>query len=131
LLSDESSPYDSRRELYMTMIYEKSGMIDSAIVWEYKAHLLKPLYPNSVIRLSSWLVQKNRYSESLQILTDYLKEVKTNPEIWNRTADLLWADGQKDKAIVLLDSAMNYLPGDPAIVNHRKSLIMMSKTAPY
>jgi len=130
LMADASSPWDSRREYYITRAYYKAGMIDSAMVWGQKAYLLKPYHGNMVRALSLWMFAKGQRQESLKILSDYLKLEKTNPAIWTLAAEQSTANGRTDQAIALLDSAAKYLPGNKEIIQKRNSLVMMSKTAP-
>ena len=42
LLADHSSPFDSRREYWLSKAYEKKGMADSAAYWMRQARKLKP-----------------------------------------------------------------------------------------
>ena len=44
LIADHASPYDSRREFYLALAYEKTGRPDSAAFWLNRGYKLKPLY---------------------------------------------------------------------------------------
>jgi O-antigen ligase len=124
LMADESSPYDSRREYYITKAYYMAGMKDSALAWGYKAYHLKPFHDNMVRALALWLFEKGRHQESQKILSAYLKQIKTNPVIWNLAAEQLHALGYTHQAITLLDSASKYLPTHQSIVTKRDQLKM-------
>ena len=131
LKSDFSSPYDSRRDYYLSMAYDKMGMTDSAIYWAKEAYRKQPLHGNLVIALSSRLFLKGRKKEGLQILDDYLAKVKTNPEAWLREADQYLQTGDFGKSMLLLDSAVKYLPYDTTIARQRKIIHAMVEIHPY
>jgi O-antigen ligase len=129
LLADNSSPYDSRREFYLGMAYSRLGMIDSSIVWLKRAYLLKPLHDNVVVNLSIMLFSQNKRQEAMQFLNRYLQEVKTTSEVWKVAANQYWEDGQTEKAISILDSALKYLPLDTTIAKKRLIMIKTAKSA--
>ena len=131
LKADASSPYDSRREYYITKAYNLSGNTDIAIVWGQKAYRLKPFDVNVVRALSIWLFNKGKYRASEQILSTYLKQVKTDSEIWTLAANQLWTSGQHEKALIMLDSAVKYMPNDPVIIQKRLAMQKNIKISPY
>lgn len=131
LKSDHSNPYDSRREYYLADAYYLSGNRDSAIIWGQKAYLLKPFHIEMVVPLSVWLYKKERHDEAIRIMTDFLSEVKSEPRAWKMVANQLFVDGQKERAVVLLDSAKKYLPGDTSILNQWQSFSYIAQIEPF
>ncbi|MCX6232890.1 MAG: O-antigen ligase family protein [Bacteroidetes bacterium] len=131
LLKDNASPYDSRRESHLAWAYDKLGMKDSSLYWAEKAYLLKPLQENMVTELSSKLFIKGRYQQASQILATYLKTVKDNSNIWISAANQYWQLGQKEKATLLLDSAILYLPSDTNIIKQRNLYNSVLRFSPY
>lgn len=131
LMSDLSSPYESRREFFISQAYYKAGMKDSAFLWMQRAYKLKPFHDQAVLSLSSWMIERGQSEESLKVLTKYLRFEKTNSSIWKYTENILWDDGQKERAQLLLDSAIKYLPYDTALINLKKVRTNFLRIAPY
>ena len=118
LLNDNPSPYDGRREYYLCLAYEKLGNSDSAIYWGLRSCVLKPRFANMVTVTSSKLFAVGRQKEAVQTMDNYLALVKTNPSAWLLAADQNLKMGNKQKAIVLMDSANKYLPDNEKIKNN-------------
>lgn len=118
LLHDNPSPYDGRREYYLCLAYEKMGIADSAIFWGLKSCVLKPRFANMVIVTSSKLFAVGRQQEAVQTMDNYLALVKTNPTAWLLAADQNIKMGNKQKAIVIMDSAIKYMPANEQIKNN-------------
>ena len=118
LINDNPSPYDGRREYYLCLAYEKMGITDSAIYWGLKSCELKPRFANMVTVTSSKLYAVGRQEEAVRTMDNYLALVKTNPSAWLLAADQNLKMGNKQKAIVLMDSAKKYLPENWRIKNN-------------
>ncbi|MFZ4548799.1 MAG: O-antigen ligase family protein, partial [Bacteroidales bacterium] len=118
LKTDNPSPYDGRREYYLCLAYEKMGIADSAIYWGLRSCILKPRFANMVIVTSSKLFAVGRQQEAVQTMDNYLALVKTNPSAWLLAADQNLKMGNKQKAIVLMDSAKKYLSENWRIKNN-------------
>ena len=71
-----------------------------------------------VIVTSSKLFAVGRKHEAVQTLDNYLAVVKTNPSAWLLAADQNLKMGNKQQAIVLMDSAKKYLPDNEKIKNN-------------
>jgi len=131
LMADTSSPYDSRREYNVFRAYGLSGMADSAFVWAQRAYPLKPYHKPVVKALSIWLFNKGHHQQSQQILSEYLSQVKNDPEMWNQSVTQLWADKQYEKALILLDTAIKYLPEEKTIIQQRNDVTFKLNVVPY
>ena len=128
LKNDSVSPWDSRREYQIAKSYYKLGKMDSVIWWGKKAYRLKPYHQDMIISLSDCMFREGQRKEATQILFDFLEEIKTDPVVWNLAANQLQADGHKEEAIVVLDSALKYLPGNTSIIKLRNSIAPPPRT---
>jgi tetratricopeptide (TPR) repeat protein len=131
LKSDNSSPYDSRRDYFISMSYDKLGMADSAIYWGLQAYHKQPLYDNLVLAISSRMFIEGRKSESMKILGDYLSKIKTNPNVWMLSARQYFELGKKKQAMRSLDSLKTYVPNDTATAEEYRSLYMRIRIYPF
>jgi tetratricopeptide (TPR) repeat protein len=131
LINDNPSPYDSRREYYLSIAYDKMGITDSAIVWWQRASVLKPPSNNMIFFMSSRLFIAGRQQEAVQIMDQFLAGVKTNPEAWLQAADQNVKMGNERKALLLMDSAVKYLPDNNEIVKNWRSLHNLASIKPY
>lgn len=131
LISDNPSPWDSRREYYLSIAYDRLGMPDSAIAWGERAKGIKPPSDNMVLFLSSRLFLAGRQQEAVQMMDRFLAGVKTYAEAWLQAADQYDKLGEETKALQIMDSAMKYLPDHPEIVKGWKSLHNLVAIRPY
>ncbi len=131
LMEDASSPYDSRREFAIFKAYYQAGMIDSAFVWSQRAYPIKPFHKPVVRALSIWLFNKGQHQQSQQILSEYLRQVKNDAEIWNLAVDHLWGDKQYKKALIMLDTAVKYFPDEKTIIQQRDDITLRLNIVPY
>ena len=131
LLKSNPSPYDGRREYYLSMAYNTLGNEDSTIYWGKKACALKPLHANMVLIVSSKLFNKGNHEEAGQIIDSYLAKVKTNADAWLQASNQCKNSGNEGKALLLLDSAKKYLPGNNTIIKNWEALQATSYIKPY
>lgn len=132
LLSKQNpSPWDGRREYNLSRAYDLIGKNDSVIYWAQKVYTLKPLYTNMILILNAKLFMTGKQQEACDNMDNYLAKVKTKTETWLLAADLNMKIGNEKKALLLLDSAMKYLPGNDSIVDKRKSIQSSLSNKPY
>ncbi|MEI6059274.1 MAG: O-antigen ligase family protein [Bacteroidota bacterium] len=131
LLKDKVSPYDGRREYYLSMAYDKLGNQDSSIYWGQKANGLKPLLGNMVQVVSSKLYNSGQQDKANKTIERYLQLVKTNPDAWLQLANQYMQSGNEKSALLTLDSAVKYLPGNENISKFQKSLSGKKYIEPY
>ncbi len=131
LMMDNSSPYDSRREFYLSVAYSQIGMLDSAIIWGQKARLLKPLDFNTNRNVSIMLLNAGLRDEAMQITSDIAKQIKNSVQAWMFASNTYWQCGQKTQAVILLDSAIKYLPNDTTIAKQHYVMKRFLKFIPY
>jgi putative inorganic carbon (hco3(-)) transporter len=131
LMKDNSSPYDSRREYYLSVAYAEMGIMDSAIVWGKKACILKPLEYNTNRNLSIMMMYGGLNKEAMQLTSEYAQKLKNSSAAWLLAANTHWECGQKMPAIQLLDTAIIYLPNDTAVLTQLKQMKHFIKFIPY
>jgi O-antigen ligase len=131
LTNDNPSPYDARREYYLSMAYDKSKNNDSVIYWGQRVIALKPLHANIVLVVSTRLFDVGRRQEAVQTLDNYLALVKTNQDAWLRAIEQNMIMGNSTKALTLSDTAAKYLPDDKKLADIRRSIFNSEYIKPY
>jgi len=131
LKSSNPSPYDSRREYFLSMAYDKLRQHDSMVYWSNKTLELKPRFANMTFILSSRQFSNGDQKEAFKTLNQYLELVKDNPEAWLRAIAQQLAIKNETQASKLLDSALKYLPKDKKILEQKKALSDAMYIEPY
>lgn len=130
LLPDQSSPWDSRKEYFLTMAYQNLGMPDSAIYYIGIANRLKPMNAKAARVLSSLLWEKGKRNEAVETMEKLLQKVKNNPESYSQAVNYQLQLGNSKKAMTILDTAIKYLPRDTNIINSYRRVDYLIKRAP-
>ncbi len=131
LLKDRSSPYDTRPEFFLANCYNEIGMTDSAIYYFEKVFRQKPMFYNSTRNYCLLLQSRGRSVEASRAMDRYLARDKVNAEAWLIAFELYEKRGSIDSAVMVLDSAMRYLPGNTQISNLRAGIEYRKKIAPF
>ncbi len=131
MLADNPSPYDGRREYYLSMAYDYLGDSVNELNWGRKANKLKPRLGDMALILSSKLFHSGEQKEAVHQLKRYLKLVKTNPDAWLQAARQFEQMGKPKRAIHILDSAILYLPKNEIIRSRRTELRDYEYYKPY
>ncbi|MCX6232891.1 MAG: O-antigen ligase family protein [Bacteroidetes bacterium] len=131
LMKDNSSPFDGRKEFYISVAYSQMGKQDSAIVWGRKARLLKPMEYNINRNLSIMAINAGLKDEAMKITDEYAKQIKISSQAWLLASNSHWQCGDKLIAVSILDSAVKYLPDDSAIIAQRQQMKRFIKFIPY
>jgi O-antigen ligase/tetratricopeptide (TPR) repeat protein len=131
LLKDDSSPYDTRPEFFLANCYNELGMTDSAIYYFEKVFRMKPMFYNSTRNYCLLLQSRGRPVEASRAMDRYLNKDKANAEAWLIAYELYEKRGSIDSAVMVLDSAMRYLPGNTQISNLRAGIEYRKKIAPF
>jgi len=84
-----------------------------------------------ILILNAKLFMTGKQQEACDNMDNYLAKVKTKTETWLLAADLNMKIGNEKKALLLLDSAMKYLPGNDSIVDKRKYIQSSLSNRPY
>ena len=131
LRKDNASPFDSRREFYMAEAFSKMGLIDSALLYAYKAHALKPLHYNPVGFICDNLNKSGHKTEAALMMEAYVLRVKNNADAWLGLTTIYQSTSNFVKAIETIDSAAKYLPGNMIIKQKQNELSRYKKIVPY
>jgi O-antigen ligase/lipopolysaccharide biosynthesis regulator YciM len=126
LTASNPSPYNTRREFYLSYAYSQLKKMDSALHYIELAKKLKPKYFHYTRNMAVFLRELNRADEGVLKLDEFLKETKNNKEAWEFASNYSANLGDKEKAYQLIDSASNYFPNDARI----KSLKMQYSLNP-
>jgi len=131
LLKNNSSPYDGRREFYLSVAYSQFGKLDSAVIWGQKAHDLKPMEYKINRNLSIMLLNAGKKDEAMQITAEFAKGLKTSAEAWKLASNTYLQCGKLEDALALIKTAGKYLPRDTAIVRQLGLINYSLKFYPY
>jgi len=88
LTKDNPTPYDSRREYFLSMAFDKLKNTDSTIYYCKRANELKPLNPNMAFVLSSRLYDAGKQEEAMKTMESFIQKVRNNPKAWPRLAEM-------------------------------------------
>ncbi|MEI7897950.1 MAG: O-antigen ligase family protein [bacterium] len=119
---DKSCPYSVSREHYMAMAYSKLGNYDSALLYAYKALVMKPRYfiiPDFICKV---LIQQGKKEEAIKLLNGYICLVKTNSQAWLDLSALYWETGKYQNSLQSIDSAIQHLPKDTILLKTKIKL---------
>tara|TARA_R110001583_G_scaffold12326_2_gene54826 strand:- start:2399 stop:4942 length:2544 start_codon:yes stop_codon:yes gene_type:complete len=117
LTSSNPSPFNSRREFYLSYAYSKLNNIDSALYYITIAQKLKPKYFHYTRNMAVFLKELNRGDESIEVIENYLKNNKQVKDAYEFGAAICNELGNKEKASQIMDSANFYFPNDKKIEN--------------
>jgi tetratricopeptide (TPR) repeat protein len=84
-----------------------------------------------VMVLTSRLMNEGKPKEALQTLQHFLDHEKTNTDAWLQTAEIYRNTGEISNAILTLDSALVYLPGNEKIATQLAVLRDAEYIKPY
>ncbi|MEI7897951.1 MAG: O-antigen ligase family protein [bacterium] len=131
LLPDRSSPFDSRREYLLAQAYSAIGKTDSALIYAYKAHALKPRFYEPLRFICFELKSTGRKDSVISMLTGYLSLERTNANAWEDLTAIYLESGNYEKALHAIDTAAKHLSGDSLIRAKQKELSMFRRIIPY
>jgi len=91
LKADHAHPWESRREYFISLAYEKLGNYDSAIVYAMKVFRQKPFYIENVDNLCGILEGLEKYDEANSLLTEFFTYAGEDPKEYGHwRTELLW-----------------------------------------
>lgn len=122
LKDDRSSPYDGRREIFLTLAWFKAGNTDSALRYAYQAYALKPRYFNSLDYICQVLELRGEKEQPIKMLQEFVGLEKKSAGAWLRLATLQWSAGKYQQSLCTLDSAVAHLPDDTLVKQKREKL---------
>jgi tetratricopeptide (TPR) repeat protein len=122
LKPDNSSPWDSRRDYFLSLCYDKLGRSDSAIYYGLRAYRKQPYQGKLVTALSSRLYLNGQQERAGKMLEHYFSRVRTNADAYLLAAEQYYQSGKIRKAYVTLDSGSTAFQLDTT--NRQKVLLM-------
>jgi tetratricopeptide (TPR) repeat protein len=131
LIADHSSPYDTRKELFISKAYFDLGKTDSAMIYASRVYEMKPrLFDNNVL-MAVILEKDHKYNESAKLWSEFLSHTKNNGKAWAYAAGAYERSGDIRRAFSLIDSALMYVPSDTLVQKNHRSLFQRFKVEPY
>ena len=73
LKRNNPSPWESRREYFLSLAYEMKKNSDSSLAYGMQVFKLKPMFTDNVERICTILDEREKFEEASKILDDYLK----------------------------------------------------------
>jgi len=89
LKRENPSPWESRREYFLSLAYELKGNSDSVIAYAMQVFKIKPLFTDNIDRLCKNLEDRERYEEAATILDDYRKMDSLSPKRYQSWCTIL------------------------------------------
>lgn len=110
LEKDQSSPWDGRKEFFLSVAYLNMGNIDSALFFARTFYDMKPNFYINVQHLCKLYLQVDQTAEGKEVLNTFLERNKRNGSAWLYAYSYFLTIGEVKKAKSLLDSANVYMP---------------------
>jgi tetratricopeptide (TPR) repeat protein len=86
LKNDKSSPWETRRELFISRAYMDLGNSDSALIYSRRVYELKPTFRDNIDLLLTILDQKAQYGDAVKVLDEYLSTGITDGGLMSQRA---------------------------------------------
>jgi O-antigen ligase len=123
LRSENTNPYDSRREYFMASAWLALGKTDSALFWNKRALELKPFLLENLTMMCNIYERTGRIQETIPLLQKYLDHDKNNPKAWLLMTQYLEKYGDLKKAYQYSVDACKYHSTDAAILQNRDAML--------
>lgn len=131
LKNDRTSPFDSRCDYYLSLIYDRRGMTDSAIYWARTAFRKQPLYGGTVLALSGTLYREGNKQEATAMLGNYIRQYPYNPKAFLIAAKWYFREGKAIEAYKTLAAGSHVINTDTAVAREVPVLMAMIKLYPF
>jgi len=128
---DRSNPWDSRREFFTAMAYNRMGNNDSTLKYVLKAYDLKPFHLNTMLLAIDALEKAGEYDRVEEVLDRYLAVHKREANAWIAATNFYNRRGNLDKAVELIDEAIERLPRSERVQQQHTALHHQKYVAPY
>jgi putative inorganic carbon (hco3(-)) transporter len=115
LRNDQSSPWDGRREYFMSMGFSNLNMPDSSLAYSEKLRLIKPNHHKNTMILCQMLEKKKENEKLAEYLDDFLATNKDYNQAWVYAAGFYDRNGNIDKAWEVIEEGKKYLPADTLV----------------
>lgn len=131
LKADNSSPFDMRKELFMSKAYNDMGQLDSAMVYARKVYAQKPRLFDNVVLMAVLYERQNKFKETAALWQSFLSHTKDNNRAWAYAAGSYDRSGNIGRAYAVIDSALLFMPNDTLIQKNHRGLFQRFKIEPY
>ncbi len=131
LKHDQSSPFDSRCDYFLSLAYDQLGMTDSSIYYGLRAYRKQPFQGLLVIPLSSRMFLNGREAEALAMMEKFVGKDKEHTEAVLVLAKQYWKAGNAEKTLALLDSSARFMRRDTIRDKEARYLREMAAIYPY
>ncbi len=131
LMADQSSPYDTRKELFLSKAYFDLGKSDSAMIYARKVFEMKPRLFDNVVLMAVILEKEHKYAQSAELWSNFLTHTRNNGKAWAYAAGAYERSGDIKRAFSIIDSALLYVPSDTLVRRNHASLFQRFKVEPY
>lgn len=122
LRSDESSPWDARREFFMAMAFNNLKQYDSALYYSEIAAAIKPNYFRNIHLAASLLERKGDNERVKKYYTDFLENNKRDGQAWLIASNFYVKNNEFEKASELISEARQYLRRDTMLQRQERFL---------
>lgn len=110
LTEKNSSPFDGRREFFLTMMFYNQKKYDSAIHYGKETLKIKPRFYQVHTLLASSYELTKQYDKSIELWKEYVKHTKNQVQPWKVIVGLSNTLGKAKQASMYTDSLNKYFP---------------------
>jgi putative inorganic carbon (hco3(-)) transporter len=131
LRKDKSSPYESRRHLFMAYAFEKLGNTDSALFYFDRVCREKPRMYHGYYRICKLFESRGDWNSCIRYMNTFLHDVKNDGKAWYNYSYVLEKSGDLKGSYNITDTALGYLPGDTLLMLRKLFLKDKLEKGPY
>ncbi|NCA77609.1 MAG: hypothetical protein EOM90_14850 [Alphaproteobacteria bacterium] len=131
LKADNSSPYDTRPEFFISNSYIALGKTDSALIYYRKVFEKKPNFYTNTRNMCGYLNSIGQYVLAGKLLEDFLAVSKDQAEAWIFAVDMYHKAGNDQKAINLVNEGLTALPGNQELLTQQRQISESIRLKPY
>jgi tetratricopeptide (TPR) repeat protein len=126
LRAEKASPWDGRREYFLSMGFNNLNMIDSAVAYAEKLRKLKPKHVKNSLILCQMLEDRDETDKVKEYMDEYLAGYKKNNNAWVLASGVHYRTGDTDRAWEIISEAKKYLPNDE-LINQQYNFLYQKK----
>ncbi|MFZ4414014.1 MAG: O-antigen ligase family protein [Bacteroidales bacterium] len=131
LKNDKSNPFDALSMGLIAEAYNNIKNIDSSLVYTQKMYILKPYNFENISFFCERLHQKGMQNKAASLLDNYLIRTKNNQDAWIFSSAFYFKNGNLQKAVSVIDTAVLYFPADSRILQQKAAIDLKAQLLPY
>ncbi len=131
LKADNSSPYDTRPEFFISNSYIALEKTDSALIYYRKVFEKKPNFYTNTRNMCGYLNSIGQYVQAGKLLEDFLAVSKDQAEAWIFAVDMYHKAGNDQKAINLVNEGLTALPGNQELLTQQRQISESIRLKPF